>query len=177
MPSTSMPIVLKRPTADTVTELNISLKAPPSTQEILQIKAPKRRKTTSQKSAKASVLDLDFTSPTRRTRRVLKEAVEKRKRDGDGRRKTLQATLFPLEVNDPPPDGLPMEDWTDNIPDGLDVDEMPIDTYDEADDKDFWEYAETVLADAVAFNQICPDLFVMEGWDSRSKAGTVSAVS
>lgn len=166
-----MPITLKRPPADSVTEFNISLKAPPNTQEILQINAPKRPKPTLQKRVKTSALDLDFTSPTRRTRRVLKEATEKRKRNGNGGRKTLQATLFPSEVNDPPPDGLPTDDWTDNAFDGHDG--MPIDTYDENEDKDFWEYAETVLADAVTFNQVCPDLFVVEGWDSRSKAGTV----
>lgn len=167
-----MPITLKRPAAEAVTEIiGISLKTSCDAQEIVQIKAPKRRKTTSQKSAKTSVLDLDFTSPTRRTRRVLKEAGEKRKWNGHGGRKTLQATLFPLEMTDLPPDGLPTEDWMDNSH-GLDG--LSLDTHDGNEDKDFWEYAETVLADAVAFNQVCPDLFVVEGWDNRSKAGTVS---
>jgi hypothetical protein len=44
----------------------------------------------------------------------------------------------------------------------------------ETSEGDFWDYAETVLADALTFDQICSDLFVVQGWDARSKAGTVS---
>lgn len=110
-------------------------------------------------------LEMAFTSPTGRARRVTKAAIAAKKMFKP--KPPLQARLFhPLEASE--------QDWTASQAEGAFQDLGCIDLVTREEmDKEFCEYSESVLADVVSFNQVCPDLFVVQGWDTRSRAGTV----
>lgn len=87
-------------------------------------------------------------------------------------------TVNNFALDDVPVDNAPSQDWEiyDEITTGTPFagDVMMVDNDRAANDDAFWDYADTVLADALTFNEICEDLFVVQSWNMKSRVGGVS---
>lgn len=177
------------------TSVKISFDAPRAASTLKKIKlavpeTPKRARKPrpSNQSAKGVIL---FTSPTKKTRRVVPST--RKRRPNAGKNSPVKANVFPPEegltseattvnnftLDDVPLDDAASKDWqvdpgpeTDVIFAGelMLVDNDSNITNDDA----FWDYADTVLADALTFNEICEDLFVVQNWNTKSRVGGVS---
>lgn len=170
----------------------ISLSAPELSEQKIHLKPPPEqsltdRITLSQPTPSFPPNKFGLTSPTKQPRAVTETHSRKRKH-GNGRR-TLEAqaqrsaplrglaagedTILSADAGD---HGVDIELNVDagdgmDIEPGMDAGNSNTGDYDESG---YWQYDDTVLADAVGFYQICSDLFIVQGWDAKSVSGTVS---
>lgn len=173
--------------------VKISFQAPRVTSPLKKIKltepeTPKRtRKVSSTQGAKGVIL---FTSPTNKIRRT--GPYQRKRRSNAAKKSPVKPNVFPPEeglaseatsVNNFTLDDVPLDDsaspeW--EVDGGLEQDlpfagdEMLVDDGGTVDVDGFWDYADTVLADALTFNEICEDLFVVQSWNMKSRVGGVS---
>lgn len=173
------------------TNMRISFDAPciASPKKKIRLTAPEtpKRKASSSQSAKGTFL---FTSPTKKIRRAA--PYVRKPRLNVGKKSPIKANVFPPEegltseattvnnfaLDDVPLDDAGSRDWQADS--GLEFETLVSGGFALVDDEStvtnndvFWDYVDTVLADALTFNEICEDLFVVQDWNVKSRVGGV----